>query len=134
MLPKTRFQLTVYAILALVVAGGIALAAAAGAGQASDPERDAAVALAFEVARDRGSLTPGVVSVERADAAQLRGRTEVPMHVRGSVWLVTLSGSFDIGMRPPGGPYADPAAGRGIFSRLEVLIQNGRVVGGNAYK
>ena len=125
-LPRARVVLTVVAAgifalgSAVVVFGGVA----------ADTDRDGAVSVAFTIARQRGEVAPGVVTAQRSDAAALRASGhEVPAMLSGQLWFVTLRGSFDIGKRPPSGPYADPSNGKGIYSRLEVIVQDGTVVG-----
>jgi hypothetical protein len=129
---RTRLLLGLFFAVCAFVLGSAAVVIG---GVAADPDRDAAVSIAFAVARDRGEAAPVVVAAQRSDVASLRSTGhEVPATLSGQVWLVTLRGSFDVGKRPPSGPFADPSYGRGMYSRLEVIVQDGLVMGTSAYR
>ena len=129
---RTRLLLGLFFAAGVFVLGSAAVVVG---GVAADPDRDAAVSIAFAVARDRGEAAPVVIAAQRSDAASLRSSGhEVPATLSGQVWFVTLRGSFDVGKRPPSGPFADPSYGRGMYSRLEVVVQDGLVMATNSYR
>jgi hypothetical protein len=109
-------------ILAAVAFGAVALSA-------GDHDRDIAIAAAVKAAHVRGEPNPVLTSAVPADADSLRVTDDgVPVGLRGQVWVVTLSGTFD-----PVRPAPDGRFVKGLFHRAVFYVQNGRVTGGRSF-